>query len=126
MMTSLISVRKLCFSSNRNILSCTKHLKASVVSYFKFVSFTKLKKYSKVILYACHLYRIMLKNKENLRNISTLFIFKLRIEFFLWQPIFETIQIASITQGHTFRLLLKFSYVIDYLGCINIMFYLLL
>lgn len=122
MMTSLISVRKLCFSSNRNILSCTKHLKASVVSYFKFVSFTKLKKYSKVILYACHLNRIMLKNKENLRNISTLFIFKLRIEY----TIFETIQIASITQGHTFRLLLKFSYVIDYLGCLNIMFYLLL
>lgn len=27
MMTSLISVRKLCFSSNRNLLSCTKHLK---------------------------------------------------------------------------------------------------
>lgn len=122
MMTSLISVRKLCFSSNRNILSCTKHLKASVVSYFKFVSFTKLKKYSKVILYACHLNRIMLKNKENLRNISTLFIFKLRIEY----TIFETIQIASITQGHTFRLLLKFSNFIDYLGCLNIMFYLLL
>lgn len=68
------------------------------------------------------------KNKENLRNISTLFIFKLRIEYTFYGNLFlkQYKYIASITQGHTFRLLLKFSYFIDYLGCLNIMFYLLL
>lgn len=42
-----------------------------------------------------------------------------------WQPIFETIQIASITQGRSFRLILK-SLVTDYLDCSNVMFYLLM